>query len=314
MWAPATACLVLAGLTSAFVPPPLSPLAPRPPMQPQAYGTAHIGRLRRRAGTVVAATYANFDDLERDVRAHLATLSEAELNDPDAPSPLAYLQLQAAGRTDLVEGLMNFGGYLVVSEKLGVRTQRAAAVPSVVNAWTQPAEEIPDVGVVLSAQGKEDKMAADLERLAASGGLRASRGAQGTSVRPGAGGDRLTPIPRGVAPAKAGPQSDEMQAGAGRYLRLDGLERANAALLCATLAAAFGQTSSEVLDAAVVDVARLGAAVLVLAHGVIATYGAFAASSAPDESAVGWFAKLSFTGLGGLRELKQQLARSRETE
>ena len=42
------------------------------------------------------------------------------IDDPSLPSPLSYKELQFNGRPDLVEGCMQFGGYLKVSQDLGL--------------------------------------------------------------------------------------------------------------------------------------------------------------------------------------------------
>ena len=91
----------------------------------------------------------------------------------------------------------------------------------------------------------------------------------------------------GASPSDAsgsdGPSS-AIADGGGRYLRLDGLQRANALLLAVLVSVGFGATSAEVLGASLVQTAQLAAAVLGVAHVAIAAYGAFAASQAKDES------------------------------
>ena len=126
----------------------------------------------RRHRPPLAKADDEFGALAAEVRQYLSTLDEAALNDPEAPSPLAYVELGRAGRADLVETIMRFGGYLKVSEQLGVRVRDVEPAPEAVNPFaTQPAEEAATVGVSLSPTAKEDKMRADLERLAASGRL-----------------------------------------------------------------------------------------------------------------------------------------------
>ena len=67
----------------------------------------------------ISAAFSDFSAFEKEVRSYLQTLSDEALNDPEAPSPLSYTELQANGRVDLVEGAMQYGGYLAVSSKLG---------------------------------------------------------------------------------------------------------------------------------------------------------------------------------------------------
>ena len=72
------------------------------------------------------AKIADFSDLEREVLSYLGTLNATQLNDESAPSPLAYVELQKAGRPDIVEACMEYGGYLAVSKRLGVRVRPSA--------------------------------------------------------------------------------------------------------------------------------------------------------------------------------------------
>ena len=159
------------------------------PMRAPPGALAHVS-----ATQVVMKNLDTFDELAGAVKSYLSTIEPAALNDPEAPSPLAYLELRNAGRTDLVEGIMKHGGYFAVSKKLGVRVKDVVAPPPKVNPWTsQLVEEKPDVAVSLSASAKEDKMAADLARLAS--GTAASAVAPSSTVVGVARGDQLTPIP-----------------------------------------------------------------------------------------------------------------------
>ena len=256
--------------------------------------------------------YASFDELEVAVREYLATLDDTALNDPEAPSPLAYLELQAAGRADLAEGCMANGGYLAVSNRLGVRVQsRAPSPPTAAMPKLGELEAEPVATVSLSASAKEDKMAADLARLAARAAEPAEETTTRKSAQPTSYGDRLAPlkVKRSSSEAAAGKAASEPTDGPlyglGRYLRLDGLQRANLALLVLLIAGGFGKTSAQVLDAGLVQTAQLGASALCVAHLLIAAYGTFLASTAgPEQQPVFWFFKLSLTGAGGLAELK----------
>ena len=66
------------------------------------------------------ATYKSVDELEAAVRAYAAALPDGALDDASLPSPLSYKELQYNGRPDLVEGCMNFGGYLKLSKQFGL--------------------------------------------------------------------------------------------------------------------------------------------------------------------------------------------------
>lgn len=254
-----------------------------------------------------------FEDLEMEVKGYLATLDKTALEDPDAPSPLAYLELQSAGRPDLAEGCMKHGGYLAVSNRLNVRIQRKQAAP-VGKAPKVPfgGEKIDTAaGVSLSATSKEDKMAADLARLAKASKEKAD--APKAAAAPArAVEDRLTPLKVAASlqteqqRLKNEPKDGPLY-GLGRYLRLDGFQRAEALLLVVLIAGGFGRTSTTVIDEGLINVVRLAAEALLVAHVGLAGFGFTLAAGAADQNPVFWAVKLSFTGVGGFAELKRTL-------
>ena len=95
------------------------------------------------------AKYASAAELVVAVRAYIAALPAGAIEDPSLPSPLSYKELQFNGRPDLVEGCMQFGGYLKVSNELGLPVRigvervadeaeggmRAAAAKKTINAF-----------------------------------------------------------------------------------------------------------------------------------------------------------------------------------
>ena len=178
-------------------------------------GVAAPRALRRHAAPLAA--FSDFAVFEREVREYLSALDEAALNDAEAPSPLAYLELQSNGRADLAEGCMQYGGYLAVSSKLGVRVQRKALPPP-----SAPIDAnfgktvVADQGATLSAAAKEDRMAADLARMRTAaaepptGTVDAASGSRQAALTPG---DRLTPL------RAASPTADGMGAFATKNLK-----------------------------------------------------------------------------------------------
>ena len=284
----------------------------------------HHGGAARALPPIAMAAFASFEAFEAEVRAYLATLDDEALHDPDAPSPLGYVELKANGRVDLAEGCLQYGGYLAVSKQLGVRLQKRAPPPpsSLPTFGGNEAEE--GAKMTLGFSGKEEKMAADLARLQTSATATAtataaeeeqlsSRGSVAYAARSD---ERPTPPPRGSA-ASAGADGRTAAAGAtdgadgvARYARLNGLQRANVLLLVFALGAGFGRTAQQVLDPSIVHTAQTAGLVLGVAHVVVAAYAAFAASTSPraeDENAALWFFKCLVSGPGGLLELRQRL-------
>ena len=71
-------------------------------------------------GGAADAKYASAAELDAAVCAYINALPAGAVHDRTLPSPLNYKELNYNGRPDLVEGCMQFGGYLQVSERLGL--------------------------------------------------------------------------------------------------------------------------------------------------------------------------------------------------
>jgi len=275
--------------------------------------------LRSSLASIAMKNFDDFDELAAEVKSYLASLDAAMLEDPKAPSPLAYIELQSAGRVDLVEGMMKHGGYLAVSRKLGVRLQDAPPPSApVANPWKQPEPEDVNVGagVSLSGAAKEDKMAADLARLAAQKTSATAGPTVITTKAPAvARGDQLAPLRKRATVDESDLYARD-QSAAERSpqpaLFLDGLQRAEMALLIGLFAVGFGRTSAQVLEPSLASAVQLAFGALAVGHLVIGGYGGFLASQAPPEqrhSPAGWFVKCAVTGVAGLSELNRMLAR-----
>jgi len=257
-----------------------------------------------------APTFDSFEELAGEITSYLGTLDEAALQDPEAPSPLSYLELQAAGRTDLVQGCMKHGGYLAVSNKMGVRLKSSPPPPTAVNPWTQPVEEEEEVGVTLSGAAKEEKMAADLDRLARRT-ADAVISPESSPVASAPRGDRLAPM-RAAGRSESSSSSSSGSSSSASSLQpdvyLDGVQRAEMALLIGLFAAGFGRTSEQVLPPGLVAGAQSAFAALAVGHLLVAGYSVVLAARAPAEqrhSPPLWFVKCVITGVGGLRQLQQ---------
>ena len=80
-----------------------------------------------------------------------------------------------------------------------------------------------------------------------------------------------------------------------------------ALLLVVLIAGGFGRTSTTVIDEGLINVVRLAAEALLVAHVGLAGFGFTLAAGAADQNPVFWAVKLSFTGVGGFAELKRTL-------
>lgn len=266
--------------------------------------------------------YDEFGELEVAIQQHLATLNATELADPASPSPLGYEELAIKRRVDLAEGLMKHGGYLAVSDRLGVRVRPIGAAPS--TAPVNAAAEVADPGGNIGFANKEEKLAAQLAAMASAPRPNAAETAAAPQPdEPSRAVSRYAPremleINRGVSKSTPGAPDEAVEArGAPAFIRLDGPERACILLLVGLCAAAFGRGSAEGLDPAVVSALQLPALALCVANVGIAGYGALQVASSGREEAgspVCWFFKLALTGAGGFRELRRELGRAAEPD
>ena len=72
------------------------------------------------ASMMAASKFNSVDELEAAIREHIASLPEGSVDDKTLPSPLNYKELSYHGRDDLVQGCMAFGGYLQLSNAMGL--------------------------------------------------------------------------------------------------------------------------------------------------------------------------------------------------
>mmetsp|Transcript_1252 Transcript_1252/g.2891 ORF Transcript_1252/g.2891 Transcript_1252/m.2891 type:complete len:106 (-) Transcript_1252:134-451(-) len=82
---------------------------------------------------MMATRYESVEQLKAALREYVDNLPDGAVDDPTLPSPLNYKELSYNGRDDLVEGCMAFGGYLKLSNALGlpvrVGVERSASQP-----------------------------------------------------------------------------------------------------------------------------------------------------------------------------------------
>lgn len=74
----------------------------------------------RKTSMMAKVTYTSKVDLQEAIRAYLKQLPEGAVDDPSLPSALNYKELAYNGRQDIVEGCMAHGGYLQLSNEMGV--------------------------------------------------------------------------------------------------------------------------------------------------------------------------------------------------
>mmetsp|Transcript_65835 Transcript_65835/g.109423 ORF Transcript_65835/g.109423 Transcript_65835/m.109423 type:complete len:289 (+) Transcript_65835:20-886(+) len=252
-----------------------------------------------------SASFEDFSVLEAEISSYLSTLNRSALEDPSAPSPLAYLELRRNGRADIAEGCMIHGGYVRVSEQLGVPVRLATPKEK-----TRPPRflQIEDErgAIALSRFSKEARLSKSANESALSTSTSRERNFDAT-VEP-------RPFVAGTVNGPTVVKHVEAEWSLARFVQLNGVQRISVMMLVCTLAAGFGKSSTQVLDGSTVAALQSGSLALLLAHTLIAAYGTTLVSRSsgtafnkPIGPAPLWFVKLLLTGAGGLQEVRRQL-------
>ena len=247
-------------------------------------------------------TESAFRAIEKEVREYLKNCSS------DEESPLSYVALKKNGRIDLVSPIMDAGGYLEVSKRLGVPVDRKYTE---VVAPTSAFDSQPqlDTGVTFNAsiaigQTLEDKLGTieDVVRNATKGernssDMRVSRSATADQV-PSA--EELMRQNEQIVP----PVVDDFLPEGERFVLTFRLRVGLVALVLAT-SLGFGNASAGVIDGNIVLLMQKVSEALLITHGVVAIYGAVFIARGLNRNTSLWFAKLLLGGPLGLGELRQ---------
>jgi len=174
--------------------------------------------------------------------------------------------------------------------------------------------EEPVTTLSMSAAAKEERMAAQLAAMREGGSAATASGSESAASGRSSGGTLLGyGSADGRRSSSTAKSPTDVTSGGVPLLQLNGLQRANTALLSLVLSAGFGRSSAQILDAATVESLRLAALAFALGHALIAAYGTFLAVGG-GESPFGWVFKLLLTGPGGLQELRALLAKQADAE
>lgn len=235
---------------------------------------------------------------------------EAQLTDYLRQKPgasLKYTDLQKDGRLDLVQGIMKQGGYLAVSQRLGLDVKLPSldgsdkvdpyAAGAVDAAGDQPA-------ITLSRSKLEEKLSAPVKLGGnQSGGSSSPTTPTATSSADTYYAGPVAPAPRPAGAREVTPQSDSGGYGLGWVLRFDALQRVCLVAACWVGAAGFGHASEAALDSQAAEAAQQLFALVALANVAMALGAAvLAARRGTEAPAVAVFTKTLLTGVGGLRE------------
>ncbi|KAG8458182.1 hypothetical protein KFE25_011713 [Diacronema lutheri] len=262
----------------------------------------------RMAGPRQPARFATVEALEAELRAHVAALPAAELDDESLPPPLAYSELSRNGRDDLARAVMDAGGYIQMSRRLGLRwaLPKKAAPPPVVEVRNfDPREALKSGFLKLGEARSATEDVLETKRLSE---FARREPAQLTPQQVGR--SKLAELLR---PARA-PYVSTDDPLPGRQLLVDMQmslpQRASAVLLAWALALAFGAHPTVPLDGDALLAARGAAVGLAAAHAALGAYAAVLAAG-KGRSAVTWALKAALAGAPALAELRDERTRLR---
>jgi hypothetical protein len=260
-------------------------------------------------------------ELEAHIRAYLSENSAAAAE----PSPLAYLTLRNYGRTDLIEPIMNNGGYIAVSRALGIR------VDNTYSTYRPPRrpEELPSMfskadgaGTLALGAGLDQRLNVDVASIKPMPPLvpetaTVSGNEAYVSVRSGELPYIPEPVPTAEEVAAIGRDivivvDDVVEEG--ERLALTPLMRVGTLLLVVTAALGYGRASSGLLESGVLEALRAGSAALAVGHALLAVYAAAVVAPKFKRSAAVWGLKVLLSGPAGISSLKQYGPLRRETD
>lgn len=237
--------------------------------------------------------------LEADIREFLSQLPD------DVTNPLAYVKLRREGRLDLVSRIMDAGGYIEVSQRMGIPVDESQFVPppKTLQTTTEPLFQTEEQGASIAVgQSLEDK-------------LNNIEDAMKTDSRPS--GDKT----RGYVRMDDVPSADELiaqnqqisprivdkQPIEGEDLFLTTPIRLGLLTLASFAAIGFGRASDAVVSSDVVSLCRSIAAGLACVHCILGTYVALILAPGMKRSPSLWFVKVLLGGplaVSQLRALK----------
>lgn len=287
----------------------------RRPMPHPSSCTLHKHRRRshsqfsQRVQVRASAEASESTPLSPELVARVQTYLRDHPDGANAPSPLSYVTLREMGRTDLVEEIMDAGGYISVSEKLGIRVDTSYAsykpppLPSDLPSLFSPEE---DAGSLALGAGLSARLDVDVNSLppakplvdrAVSSERRSGNLYSGPDPVPSA--DVVASIGKDVVDVR-----DEVVP-QGERLTLDVSMRAGTLLLVATAAGGFGHASHEVLDANFAGALRAISESLIVAHVFLACYASASLAPKLGRNGVVWGIKVLLSGPLGISSLKR---------
>lgn len=265
------------------------------------YSRPKIAHSRRVRACATPSTQRVPPALASSIAAYLSENPKASAE----PSPLAYLTLAAYNRKDLIEPIMNAGGYIEVSLALSIPVDNAySTYRAPLKASEIPSYFSPEVSSTSLAFGssRESRASADISDIPREAPIAPAEVPRRPGNNPGPApvlsAAEVLSIGAGYVPIVDDPVPE------GERLALDTPMRVSIILLVAAAAAGYGHASDGVLAQNVIDVLRAASAVGVVERVVLAAYAAGVLAPKLGRSRAVWAAKCLLGGITGIKALK----------
>lgn len=261
----------------------------------------------REARVIVMApsppAFATLEALEDELRAYLAALPAAELEDESLPPPLAYSELSRNGRDDLSRAVLEFGGYIQLSRRLGLRwllPKKEGRAPTIEVDNFDPTKTLRTGFLKLGNARRATEDVLETKRLD-----EIPRRQPAPPTAQAAGRSKLASL---LQPARVPYVNTEDELPLRQLLvdmQMSVPQRAGALLLAWALALAFGPHPAVQLEGDALLAARGAASGLAAAHGTLGAYAAVLASGQRRNPLV-WWLKGTLGGVPALSELRAE--------
>ncbi|PXF42261.1 hypothetical protein BWQ96_07980 [Gracilariopsis chorda] len=234
--------------------------------------------------------------LESDIREFLDLLPE------DVANPLSYVKLRREGRLDLISRIMNAGGYIEVSKRMGIPVDESQFVPTpkTFERTTEPLFQAEEQGASIAVgRNLEDKLNTIEDSMRKES--RASRDKTRGYVRmddvPSA--DELIAQNQQIAPRVVDKQPIE-----GEDLFLTTPIRLGLLTMASFAALGFGRGSHTVVSVEIISLCRYIAAGLACAHCILGLYVVLILAPEMKRSSSLWFVKVILGGPLAVSQLR----------
>lgn len=241
----------------------------------------------------------DFAILEKDIREYLESCPEVD------SSPLAYVNLGKAGRTDLISRIMSFGGYIHVSTRLDIPVDESQFIPPapVFDPNQESVFEKFDTGASLSLGRDLEAKLESLDQLS-----RTSGDASNSRTMTAPEGKDRDDVPSGEEIRRENerilpPVVDAVVPEGERVVLTAGM-RFGMVLLAVLFAIGFGRSSSGVISEDAIVVCRAIASTLGVTHLFVAVYAGFWLAPRLKRNPTVWSLKVLLGGPLGFRYLR----------